>query len=276
MLKTEDNSKEFDLTDNSYRYICDFIHKHTGIHLGDNKRELVYTRLARRIREHRLESFQAYCDLLKNPCCGIEIEYMINALTTNLTSFFREEHHFDHFSKEILPYLVSRKNNKKNRVRIWSAACSTGEEPYSIAISILNSSLILDKLDIRILATDLNTDVLKQASIGCYDSSNILSSNYRYFDFTEDNKAHAKPIVKNLIRFRKLNLLAKWPMNELFDVIFCRNVLIYFDVGTKDRLVDRFVGSLHVGGWLYLGHSESASGSHPKLDLIGQTTYRRI
>ncbi|MDH3659456.1 MAG: protein-glutamate O-methyltransferase CheR [Alphaproteobacteria bacterium] len=204
---------------------------------------------------------------------------MLNALTTNLTSFFREAHHFDHLKDEALPTSLERDGGGNRRIRIWSSACSTGEEPYSIAMTLLDSKVDLNRLDVRILATDLNTDVLEQARAGRYSAAVMTKcpeSCRRHVQLAADGSGQMRAAARDLISFKQLNLLGNWPMKGQFDVIFCRNVLIYFDTQTKTWLVDRFVKVLKPGGWLYLGHSESASGNHPNLELIGRTIYRKI
>ncbi len=276
---TDDGARNFHLSDADFRVIRETIYRLSGIQLGEHKRELVYSRLTRRLREYGLPTFKSYIDLLDGPEGGAEIEHMINALTTNLTSFFREKHHFDHLKNVALPSVLGNPEVPNRRLRIWSSACSTGEEPYSIAATLLESGFDWKRIDARILATDLNTDVLRQAAEGRYTSTVMKKSPdscRRYFDWTSEGDAEANPEIKSLISFKQLNLLNPWPMKGQFDVIFCRNVLIYFDTETKNKLVDRFVDILSPKGWLYLGHSESASGNHPGLELIGQTTYRKI
>lgn len=272
-------ARNFHLSDTDFSVIRATIHRHSGIELSEHKRELVYSRLTRRLREHGLSTFKSYIDLLGGPKGSVELEHMINALTTNLTSFFREKHHFDHLQNNVLPAILGDRAGSDRRLRIWSSACSTGEEPYSIAATLLESPFDWDRIDARILATDLNTDVLKQAAKGHYASAEMVKSPdmcRKYFEQGADGHVEAAPIIKNLISFKQLNLLSQWPMKGRFDAIFCRNVLIYFDTETKNKLVDRFVDILSPRGWLYLGHSESASGNHPGLELIGQTTYRKI
>jgi chemotaxis protein methyltransferase CheR len=270
-------SKSILLGNTEYRSVCDRVYALAGIKLGDQKQDLVYSRLSKRLRALGLDNFESYLKLLDSSEGQNEIEFMLNALTTNLTSFFREIHHFDHLKGEALQKSVDRGADRS--LRIWSSACSTGEEPYSIAMTVLESGFDPRRSDIRILATDINTDVLEQAALGEY-SSTIMSkcpSNYlEYFQKKPNGNGEVKSSVKNLIRFRQLNLLGNWPMKRKFDIIFCRNVLIYFDNQTKARLVDRFVDALKPSGWLYLGHSESASGVHPSLKASGRTVYRKI
>lgn len=276
---TDDSTRNFHLSDTDFGVIRETIYRLSGIQLSEHKRELVYSRLTRRLREHGLPTFKSYIDLLGSPEGSVELEHMVNALTTNLTSFFREKHHFDHLKNAALPAILGDSERPNRRLRIWSSACSTGEEPYSIAATLLESDFDWHRIDARILATDLNTDVLQQAAKGHYTSTVMKKSpdtHRKYFEWSAEGHAQAGPGIKNFISFKQLNLLNPWPMKGRFDVIFCRNVLIYFDTETKNKLVDRFVDILSPKGWLYLGHSESASGNHPGLELIGQTTYRKI
>jgi chemotaxis protein methyltransferase CheR len=206
---------------------------------------------------------------------------MINALTTNLTSFFREAHHFEHLRAVALPEIARAAVEHNRRLRLWSSACSSGEEPYSMAISLLASGVDLGGWDVRILASDLDTNMLARAQEGQYKGEALRSvpaeQRARYFERVReaDDRFGVKPAVRRLITFKQLNLLEAWPMRGPFDVIFCRNVLIYFDAPTKARLVQRFVEILRPSGWLYLGHSESLLGGPAELEAVGRTTYRR-
>ena len=272
-------AKRFALSDADFRSIRDRVYDLSGILLGDQKFDLVYSRLTKRLRALGLADFRSYLELIESPEGEVELERMLNALTTNLTSFFREAHHFDHLKNAALRDCMEQQRAGECRLRLWSSACSTGEEPYSIAMTLLDSEIDLSRVDVRILATDLNTDVLNQASSGCYGASVLTKCPEpcrRYFQLASDGGGQAKASIRDLIRFRQLNLLGHWPMKGPFDIVFCRNVLIYFDTETKRRLVDRFVDILKPGGWLYLGHSEATSGNHPRLELIGRTIYRKI
>ncbi|MEM7045455.1 MAG: protein-glutamate O-methyltransferase [Pseudomonadota bacterium] len=270
--------KEFAFSDVDYRSIRDRVYDLAGISLGDQKVDLVYSRLSKRLRALGLTSFTSYLELLDSAEGRPELERMLNALTTNLTSFFRESHHFDHLKTVAVKSALDRQKFSNHRLRLWSSACSTGEEPYSIAMTLLDCDIDLSGVDTRILATDLNTEVLQHASNGRYSSAVMAkcpAASRRHFKLDKDGKGEVQASVKGLISFRHLNLLHSWPMKGLFDIIFCRNVLIYFDNDTKQQLVNRFVDILEPGGWLYLGHSESASGTHPDLELIGRTIYRK-
>ena len=271
-------SRDFFLHETDYRSICRRVYDLAGIKLGDQKQDLVYSRLTKRLRTLDLPDFASYLALLDEPNGADEVEYMLNALTTNLTSFFREMHHFEHLKDTGLPSALDQQQGHDRSLRIWSSACSTGEEPYTIAMTLLESGIDLSRIDTRILATDINTDVLKQAAAGRYSQS-VLSkcpgSYGSYFQASSDGGGDIKDEVRKFISFKQLNLLDDWPMKRQFDIIFCRNVLIYFDNKTKSQLIDRFVNTLKPQGWLYLGHSESASGSHPSLTSTGRTIYRK-
>lgn len=272
-------TREFSLSDAEYRSVRDRIYSLAGIKLGDQKQDLVYSRLTKRLRALSLPDFTSYLKLLDGPEGKEEVEFMLNALTTNLTSFFREGHHFEHLNNVAMQSCLDGQKGADRQVRIWSSACSTGEEPYSIAMTLLESRFDLSRIDARILATDINTDVLNQASTGRYSKTITAKCPAQYKTYFQSNSADESELnqdAKDLITFRKLNLLGKWPMKRQFDVIFCRNVLIYFDSETKTQLVDRFVDALKPQGWLYLGHSESASGVHPALESTGRTVYRKI
>ena len=272
-------SREFTLSDAEYQSIRGRVYDLAGIKLGDQKQDLVYSRLTKRLRLLGLADFTSYLKLIDSPEGKDEIEFMLNALTTNLTSFFREGHHFEHVKSVALQSCLDKQNGFDRHLRIWSSACSTGEEPYSIAMTLLESKIDLSNVDARVLATDINTDVLNQASKGRYSATIAAKcppSCNAYFRAGPDGNSEMTPAVKNLITFRQLNLLGKWPMKRQFDIIFCRNVLIYFDNKTKTQLVNRFIDALKPEGWLYLGHSESASGTHPALEPTGRTIYRKI
>ncbi len=280
MSTTITSRNEFNLTESDFRFIADIIYRHAGIVLSDKKSDLVQSRLGRRIRALQLNSFKDYCDYIKNPQGSEEMTVMTNALTTNLTSFYREAHHFDHLKTVALPEFKTLSNKNGRRLRLWSSACSTGEEPYSIAMTLLDYGIDRKSWDVRVLATDLNTEVLNSASAGLYSPEicEKLPSHLRQRfieSHSQDERFAVKQDVRDLITFKQLNLLGNWPMRQPFDVIFCRNVLIYFDAETKSKLIDRFIGLLRPGGWLYLGHSETLNSDSHGLVLSGRTIYRR-
>lgn len=248
----------------------------TGIVLKDHKRQMVCTRLTRRLRALGLADFESYLVLLDGPEAGDEIGELINAITTNLTAFFREAHHFEHLREDIV---TPRMAGDAKRLRIWSAGCSTGEEPYSIQMTLSEAGALSHRWDYKLLATDLDSAVLARAAAGRFAADRVKPIGAdrlgRSFSECPDGSYEAKETLRASIRFRRLNLLETWPFSGPFDAIFCRNVLIYFDAETKARLIDRFAEKLAPDGALYLGHSESLLGEHQALTPCGRTTYRR-
>jgi len=274
--------REFALSDSEFKNLTELVRSLTGIVLGDHKKEMVYSRLARRLRELGMESFSQYCALLKSKTSDTETGFLVNAITTNLTKFFRESHHFDFLTDhltEIQNDPFRRSGDKK--IRIWSAACSSGEEPYSIASTLMNKVSALSHWDVRILATDLDTNMLEKGRSGIYGINALQGIPDDYLGVfkasttQKNDQLIINPIIKNLVHFKKLNLLHQWPMQKKYDVIFCRNVLIYFDAETKASLVKRYSEMLLPGGILFLGHSESLLKDTCNLSLIGRTAYRK-
>jgi len=274
-------SVAFRLTDKEFGFICDYVYNVTGIVLGESKREMVYRRLSRVIRERKIDTFSEYCQILEaNP--EAEKSFFINSITTNLTSFFRENHHFDFLRDKAFPELL-HKNASTKRIRIWSSASSTGEEPYSLAITTVESfANKLNSWDVKILATDIDSDVLTKAKAGVYDFKRIedLPNNVRSRYFIKgtglnENKVKVIPEVKELLTFKQLNLLHEWPMTGTFDVIFCRNVIIYFDKKTQQELFARYYELLAPGGYLMLGHSENLGEFQRYFSNEGRTIFRK-
>jgi len=269
--------REFALSDEDFQTISKKVYEACGIVLGPHKKEMVYSRLARRIRANQLDSFRSYLAFLEEHE-AVEFSQFINAITTNLTSFFRENHHFEHLSQTVIPRLLDA-NKMTKRVRIWSAGCSTGEEPYSIAMMI--SGRFPPDWDIKILATDLDSDVLSKAQSGVYDAGNITGLDdpilKKWFLKSASGQAYkVKPELQSLISFKRLNLLEKWPMKGPFDVIFCRNVLIYFDKDTKDKLFKGYHAMLASKGNLFIGHSETMGKEHHGFTNLGRTMYQKV
>jgi chemotaxis protein methyltransferase CheR len=278
-----DPPREFDFSDADFRNLAQFAQAQTGISLADNKRNLVYSRLSRRLRALGLSSFREYRAYLAGEGGEEEIENFINSISTNHTKFFREIHHFEHLRTHVaMPFAQAAAGSAGRRLRVWSAGCSTGEEPHTIAVVLKREIADIARHDVRILATDIDTDVLGRAARGEYPATSVddVPANYRSVFFAKDGadtngKVAIDDQVRSLITFRRLNLMDQWPFRGPFDAIFCRNVMIYFDNETKTKLVDRFTSMLQPGGWLYLGHSESLMGAHPGLRLAGRTIYRR-
>jgi chemotaxis protein methyltransferase CheR len=276
---SEGEIREFPLTNREFRFITSLVYDRSGIVLGPNKVNMVYSRLSRRLRELGLPTFGAYCELIQGPEGPDELGALINAITTNLTRFFRERHHFDHLRREMIRF---KSASKSKRLRIWSAGCSSGEEPYSIAMTMAEVLLDLSAWDVRILATDLDTNMIATAEAGVYPVGTIAdlskSTRVRFFERVPGaNEGSGRVVepIRRLITFKHLNLLGTWPMKGPFDAIFCRNVMIYFDAPTKTTLVERFTKLLKPGGWLYIGHSESLLDHHGNLRLSGPTIYRK-
>lgn len=261
-----------DMQDVEFKFLTQLAFNQSGIVIGESKRDMLYGRVMKRIRYLKLTSFDAYCQLLQDHCSD-ELSEFINAITTNLTAFFREDHHFDFLQRVALPSFKLKNLDKK--LRIWSAGCSTGQEPYSIAMTIESQ---LQYWDSKILATDLDSDVLSLANGGMYTDLTGISLAFRTRYSSDINQSHQHLMdekLKQLITFKQLNLLAKWPMTGRFDAIFCRNVLIYFNDETKQKLVQRFYGLLKPGGYLFIGHSESLQSFNTGFKLVGQTVYQR-
>jgi len=260
-----------------FRQIAQLVYAGAGITLPENKVNLVYSRLAKRLRAIGVKSFRDYCALVTSNKGVDERQAMIAALTTNVTRFFREGHHFDHV-RQLLTKLLERARSGE-RIRFWSAGCSSGEEPYSLALTILDVIPNAAELDILVLATDIDPNVLAHAERGVYRASQLedipfpLRRNRLQTIRTESEMSfRIGEEVRSLVRFRELNLLGPWPMTRKFDAIFCRNVMIYFDEKTQHDLCARYAGALNPGGVLYIGHSERVAGDLP-LELVAQTAY---
>jgi len=269
------------LSSAEFRFVCAFVYDTTGIVLNEGKREMLYRRLTRITRERELDGFSAYCDLLKSQP-EKERDYFINAITTNLTSFFREQHHFDYMTQHEIPNIISNAGNNK-RLRIWSSASSTGEEPYSIAITVNEAmKAVMTQWDVKILATDIDSNVLAQGKQGVYDEKKIedipTKFKEKYFRRgSNQNKSNVKVAneLQRLITFKQLNLLHQWPMKGPFDIIFCRNVIIYFDKETQLDLFERYYELLKPGGLLMLGHSENLGQYQQYFENVGRTIFRK-
>ncbi|CAH0339464.1 protein-glutamate O-methyltransferase [Rhizobium sp. CECT 9324] len=276
-------SGEYPLTRRDLNEIAAMIYSDAGIALNDSKASLVYSRLSKHIRNLGLSGFRAYCQLVASQEGAGERREMLSHLTTNFTRFFRENHHFEHLRDEVLPGLIARAK-AGGRVRIWSAASSDGQEPYSIALTVLQAFPNAADYDFKILASDIDPKILAIARQGAYDEQALETVSpamrKQWFKETEINgrrKFQVDDRLKRIITFNELNLMSQWPFKGNFDVIFCRNVVIYFDEPTQVKIWGRFAGLLPVGGHLYIGHSERVSGD-PKNDFdnIGITTYRYL
>lgn len=263
-----------------FRYIQAVIAEHAGIQLTEQKRSMVLGRLAKRVRVLGLPSIAAYCDRVRN-CPERELTELISALTTNVTAFFREAHHFVFLAERIIPELLAR-NAATRRIRIWSAGCSSGEEPYSIAMTVLEAVPTNQSWDFKVLATDLDQQVIAAGREGVYRSDRLgpilPERRRRWFRRAAGRPADTIQVMDELrecVRFVPLNLMGPWPMKGPFDVIFCRNVIIYFDKERKERLIGRFADLVALGGHLIIGHSESLYGLTDRFRPIGKTIYRK-
>ena len=269
------------ISDADFQLLARIVHAESGICLTAAKKGLVVSRLARRLRELALPDMAAYCRYLQSRGGEEERGRLISSLTTNVTRFFREEHHFRALEQEVLPPLLSAAARGR-RVRLWSAGCSTGQEPYSLAMTVLGLMPDAAARDVRILATDIDPQVLAVAERGVYpDEALAPLGPERLRRFTTPVEGApgmgcVGPAPRALISFAPLNLIGQWPMRGTFDVIFCRNVVIYFDAETQDRLWARFARILPQGGELFIGHSERIGrAALPCFETAGITRYRR-
>jgi len=269
---------EFPFTTEDFRKIAQILHSYAGIALADGKAALVYSRLAKRLRSLGLRSFREYCALIEGVEGVDERQTMMAALTTNVTRYFREPHHFDHLRDVVLPPLVERAR-KGGRVRLWSAACSNGQEPYSMAITVLAALPEAANLDVKILATDIDPNMVAEGRAGIYREEAVapvpLDLRRRWFKKAQSEGSwEVADELRALVSFRELNLIGDWPMKGKFDAIFCRNVVIYFDEPTQERIWSRFAPMLEPRGTLYIGHSERVTGAATSVfETTGLTTY---
>ncbi|MDR2367937.1 MAG: protein-glutamate O-methyltransferase [Deltaproteobacteria bacterium] len=276
-----------ELTDTEYQTIASFVHKASGINLLDGKKELVRARLSKRISQLEMKNFKTYFKYVMTDSSGDELVFLLDALATNLTSFWREPQHFDFMAKTFIPELEARRKRPGGggpRMRIWSAACSSGEEPYTIAMVVMEkSSYFANGGDFRILATDLSTKVLNVAKRGQYGPESVKNIPpaplHAFMSKAQSEKGGTiyaiKPEVRRIISFRRFNLMDPMPFKGPMDLIFCRNVMIYFDRETIAKLVDRFYKLLEVGGYLFIGHSESLSGLEHKFQYVAPCIYKK-
>jgi chemotaxis protein methyltransferase CheR len=269
-------SWKLDFGDDDFAALRALVKEHTGIHLTEQKRELVYGRLSRRLRALGLESFRSYRALLeKNE--GDELVQFCNAITTNLTSFFREAHHFQYLREQLLEPRAADPRGAR-RLRFWSAGCSTGEEPYSLAMTIVEALPDVRRWDVKILATDLDTDVLGKGARGLYDEErlrNLSPGRLERFFRRQAGGYAVGDELRDLVTFRELNLMRALPMKGPLDAIFCRNVVIYFDKDTQRQLFARVARLQRPGDILFLGHSENLFRVSEDYTLVGKTVYRR-
>ena len=273
---------EFAFTTQDFKRIAALLYDLAGISLPDSKATLVYSRLAKRLRNLGLRSFTEYCAFVASDAGQAESQEMLRALTTNVTRFFREPHHFDDLRANVLEPIADQVRAGR-RLRLWSAASSSGQEPYSMAFTVLSVWPNAAELDIRILGTDIDTNVLATGREASYDESLLegIPANVRgqYFerDASDRRSWRVCEAARSLVAFRELNLNGpSWPMKGPFDAIFCRNVVIYFDEPTQERVWSRFAPLLAPGGRLYVGHSERVGASVTAFESCGLTAYRKV
>jgi len=269
------NSKT-DLTPSEFEQIRKIVYDYCGINLHEGKQALVRGRLMKRLRYLKLSTFAEYLDYLEKDDTGQEFSQFIDILTTNKTSFFRESSHYDFIEKEIIPGVGNRP------LKWWSAGCSSGEEPITMAMILKEGMKMTGKPPVKILATDLSREVVQFAKMGVYPKEKLNGMpNYflkKYFKPTPENKNNfvIDENIKNIITYGRLNLLNNWPMKGPFHIIMCRNVMIYFDKQTQRRLVERFYDLLEPGGYLFIGHSESVTNKEIGLRTVLPAAYQKI
>ncbi|MBN2712865.1 MAG: protein-glutamate O-methyltransferase CheR [Planctomycetes bacterium] len=280
----QDLAPEEQLSDSLFRKISSYVYDAAKINLTDNKRELVKTRLGKIIRTRGFRGYRDYYEYMINDSSGEALLEVLNAVSTNLTSFFRESKHFDFLGQKLLPGLYREKNPKDARIlRGWSAGCSSGEEVYTIAMTVLENFPDPRGWDIKLLASDIDTNVIAKGENGEYEKNKVESVpgllRSKYFTRGAGGQKETyrvSPLLKELVVFRRLNLMGDWPFKRRFDFIFCRNVMIYFDRPTQEALVNRFHQHLAVGGYLFIGHSEGLNSIKHPFKYIQPTIYQKV
>jgi chemotaxis protein methyltransferase CheR len=267
--------REFSFTNEDFNFLSKLVGMNTGINLTEDKRELVYGRVAKRLRLLGLHSFSDYCMLLQ--------QGNTEEVTTNVTSFFREAHHFEYLASTVIPDIISKNAGKdRPQLRIWSAGCSSGEEPYSIAMVLRESISDIDKWDARILATDLDSNVLETAKIGEYpiERANPVSNERKkrwllIGTGSKHGRIKIRTDIRDMVHFKQLNLAREWPVSGMFDCIFFRNVAIYFKRDTQIQILNRFADHLEDNGTLFVGHAESLAGVCDRFVKTGHTIHQK-
>lgn len=272
-----------ELSEADFQAVSQLAYQEAGLVLPASKKAFVYSRLQKRLRQLKIKTFDEYCSLLRqtDPEGEAERINLISALTTNVTQFFREAHHFDLFGKEVVPNLLKAARGGE-RLRVWSAGCSAGQEPFTIAAYCQKHASALSKADFRILASDIDPNVLNHGIAATYPKASLPETHKEYFDGIIEDTSDPETFrfraeTREMIAFRKLNLLKDWPFKGKFDAIFCRNVAIYFDLPTQQGLFEKFGDHLKPGGWLFVGHSERVNiEATSKFRSAGLTSYQRI
>jgi len=266
----------YELSDRHFLALRKLIYESAGIHLNDSKRELVYARLSKVLRQRNIKDFTEYLRILRHDSSGTELVILLDAISTNVTQFFRETNHFDFLARTLSD------RGYHEELRVWSAGCSSGEEAYSIAIMLREHILTGASPLPVILATDLSTKMLRAAQTGIYPLHAIEDIDHslvkKFFLRGQRSKAgmvKVKPVVSGMVKFRRLNLMEPFRFRRGFDVILCRNVMIYFDAVTRQHIVAKLEESLNPGGYLIIGHSESLNGIRHSLQYVQPTIYRK-
>ncbi|HRZ78786.1 MAG TPA: protein-glutamate O-methyltransferase CheR [bacterium] len=280
MTESRFDIKKISLSDAEFEKLRDLVFKVSGISLAETKKELVVSRFTKRVKALKLQNFSEYYDLLVSPSGFSEVQNFINSITTNKTDFFREAHHFDFLVNTFIPQVIS---SGRRIVRIWSAACSTGEEPYTIAMVMAKHLVEPYNIPVKILATDIDTNVLKTAVRGVYESGvlNTVPEEYmkKYFLRGKGDSLglfKIKDDIKQMVTFKQLNFIApEYPVTSTFDIIFCRNVIIYFNPETKRMVVNRLFRYLNDGGYIMMGHSETLFNMIDGLVYLKNTIYQK-
>ena len=282
-METQNAIQGYSITNEELRLFQELVLREAGISLSDSKRQLLVARLSRRLRALGLHTFSEYYKyLMTSDSSGEEHRHMLDCITTNKTDFFREKHHFDFLRDTVLPHAAQRTKGGVKRLRIWSAACSTGEEPYSIAITLLDAiGTHLAGWDVRILASDIDTTVLATAEKGIYGVDRVagLPDSMKHAHFLRgkgpsEGFVRVRPELSRLISFRRINLIEPtWPIRSQFDVIFCRNVVIYFNRDTQKTLFSRMAKHILPDGYLFVGHSENLFWMRDVFDVVQPTVY---
>lgn len=275
--------QEIVLGEREFRLISDLVYEHCGINLHDGKKELVRARLAKRLREGNFRTFSEYIRHVLDDPTGGEFAVLVDSLSTNLTKFFREEQHFEYLRSRWLPSQLAAKQSRHDfRIRGWSAGCSSGEEPYSVAITLLEAVQGRGRWDVKLLATDVSTRILEKAREGLYEKDRVEpippALRNKYLTRIRQDGGDLYEVadsLRNVVIFGHLNLVQDWPVKGPVDFIFCRNVMIYFDKPTQNRLINRFYDLLASGGVLFTGHSESLTGIEHKFKYVQPTIYTK-
>jgi chemotaxis protein methyltransferase CheR len=270
------------LTDVQFQKFSSLVYEKTGIYLKPEKKELLNARLGKRLRSTGIVSFQEYYDYVMHDASGEELVQLIDSVSTNFTSFFRESAHFDILTRRVLPGLLADRKRKKRDILLWSAACSSGEEPYTMAMVLDDFARTHQEIRFRIMATDISTRVLALARKGVYgdDRTGKVPAPFlkRYFQKGVGEAAgyvRIKEDIRRLVQFDRFNLMGEFPWREAIDVIFCRNVMIYFNRETQQELVSKFHQALVPGGHLFIGHSESITGLKHAFTQVDATAYQK-